>query len=238
MLDTSVDFILVGILGGAVGVAELITRYRDAPWQAIRNIPAFGYIAINVLASVVALAATRVFDWHFGFEGTDEQLRWVQVSASGFAAIIIFRSSLFTVKAGSEDAQIGPSSVLKAFLAATDRGVDRIRAKDRAGKVAEIMKGVSYEKAHLALPTHTLALMQTLSAEDQEEFANEVVELDKAELSNNVKVLTLGLSIVNLVGVDVLRASVDSLGNEVKELAQESTGKVTLSPTTTTPAPE
>jgi hypothetical protein len=238
MLDTTVDFVIVGILGGAVGIAELITRYRDAPFKAIKNGPAIGYIAINVLASLVALAATRVFDWNFGFEGTPDQLRWVQVFASGFAAIIIFRSSLFTVKAGSEDAQIGPSSVLKSFLAVTDRGVDRIRAQDRAVNVARIMKDISYEKSHLALPTYILALMQALSEEDQKRFGKEIAELNKVELSDTIKRLTLGLSIVNIVGTEVLEASVDSLESEIRVSEADKVAAAKSSQVTTTPVPE
>jgi hypothetical protein len=49
------DWAAVAVLGGGVGSSELISRYRNHPWAAIRTGPAVIYIAINSLASAGAL---------------------------------------------------------------------------------------------------------------------------------------------------------------------------------------
>src|SRR5579871_4410652 len=59
-------------LGGAVGLAELVSRYRDAPDDAIKEPPALWYIAINASASLLALRLIRVFRWQFGMTKGDQ----------------------------------------------------------------------------------------------------------------------------------------------------------------------
>jgi hypothetical protein len=43
-------YILTLFLGGAVGVSELVSRYKDAPLRALLTIPAVLYIGLNALA--------------------------------------------------------------------------------------------------------------------------------------------------------------------------------------------
>jgi len=55
-----------GLFGAAVGGCELIGRYRDAPFEAMRNPAAMAYIAINAAASMLAYAVILTMDWRFG----------------------------------------------------------------------------------------------------------------------------------------------------------------------------
>ena len=57
------DWVAVALLGGLVGTSELISRYKDDPWAAIRNWPARFYIAINGAASVGALGVIHANGW-------------------------------------------------------------------------------------------------------------------------------------------------------------------------------
>jgi hypothetical protein len=45
------DWLVVALLGGLIGTAELVGRYRDAPSGAVANWPALGYVGLNVAAS-------------------------------------------------------------------------------------------------------------------------------------------------------------------------------------------
>ena len=85
------------ILGGLVGAAELISRYRDAPVRAMYNQPAAIYIALNVAASIAALKLIHVYGWKFGIAATGEGLRWAQAGIAGTSAMALFRTSLFTI---------------------------------------------------------------------------------------------------------------------------------------------
>jgi hypothetical protein len=203
----------VGLLGATVGTAELLSRYRDAPSWVLLSVPGIVYIALNVSASLLALGVIQAFDWEFG--ATGDAVAATQVLVAGLGAMALFRSSLLTVKVGSDDVGIGPSSVLSVLMAASDRAADRLRAADRAGRVREIMEDVSYEKANEALPTVAVALMQNLSAAEVAALNMDLDGLKSSDLPEYTKALLLGLKITNMVSTEVLGAAKRSLGDSI-----------------------
>ena len=215
------QWLAAAVLGGLVGGAELVSRYRDAPAGALKTPPAILYVGINLAASMAALALVRTFGWKFGLEASDDSLAvgWTQVLVAGVGAMGLFRTSLFTVRAGDRDVGVGPSSFLQIFLRAADRQVDRSRAQVRADTVSIVMKDVDYEKAFAALPPYCLALMQNLPDETQQQLRRALEILDRADIDPDVKTRLLGLELVNVVGVDVLKTAVTSLGDEIRSMA-------------------
>jgi hypothetical protein len=204
-----IDWAAVALLGGLVGISELVSRYKDAPAAALRSVPAIFYIAINAAASALALMIIhRNPSWFTP--------RWQQVLAAGISSMALFRTSLFTVRAGDRDIGVGPSSFLQIFLHAADRAVDRVRAAVRSNAVGQIMDGLDYEKAFRALPPFCLALMQNLSDEDQQALAKTLAALDASDVEPAVKLRLLGLALMNAVGVDVLTAAVGSLRDQIR----------------------
>jgi len=203
----------VGLLGATVGTAELLSRYRDAPSWVLLSVPGIVYIALNVSASLLALGVIQAFDWEFG--ATGDAVAATQVLVAGLGSMALFRSSLLTVKVGSDDVGIGPSSVLSVLMAASDRAADRLRAADRAGRVREIMGDVSYVKAKEALPTVSVALMQNLSAAEVAALNLDIDGLESSDLPDYTKALLLGLKITNMVSTEVLSAAKRSLGDSI-----------------------
>jgi hypothetical protein len=202
------DWAAVAVLGGGVGSSELISRYRDHPWAAIRTLPAVAYIAINSLASAGALGVIHANGW-FGS-------RWAQILMAGVSAMAFFRTSLFVVRAGDRDVGVGPSEFLQIFLGAADRAVDRTRAQVRSNAVATVMKDVDYGKAIRVLPDYCIALMQNVPEEDQQELSRALKDLEEKPAAPSVKALLLGLELINVVGVDVLPTAVKSLGEQIR----------------------
>jgi len=212
----------VALAGGLVGLAELISRYRDQPLSAVTSGPGFGYIAINASASLGALILIFAFDWKFGASG--DAVLATQLLVASFGAMALFRTSLFTVRAGDQDIGIGPSSLLTIILEACDRGVDRVRAKERAWEVARVMIDVSYERAEAPLPAIAVGLMQNLPDSNQAELGVDLERLHKASgLSADAKALLLGLVIADQVGPYVLEAAKLTLGEEILKPARRST---------------
>jgi hypothetical protein len=201
-------------IGAGVGIAELVSRYRDQPAAALRSPPAAGYILINAAASAAALGLIFTFGWKFGASGGGVVA--TRILMAGFGAMALFRSSLFTVRAGERDVGIGPATILSIILAACDAGVDRTRAESRAGMASEVMRGVSFSKAQGPLPTVALALMQNLPPPDQAALGVQLQKLrDDREMSDSAKSLLLGLALANAVGPDVLREAKTALGQEI-----------------------
>jgi hypothetical protein len=215
------DWLAVASIGALVGIGELVARYRDAPSKALITWPSLIYLSLNAGASLVALALIHTFGWTFGLSESSSgaELRWIQVLVAGFGAIALFRSSLFVLPVGDQEVGVGPSSFLQVVLGAADRAVDRKRGQDRAAVVSRAMSGVSFEKAHEALPTYCLALMQNLPEEDQEEFGRQLNALRDAAMEDRAKSLALGLAIMNAMGEDVLISAVETLGTEIKLIA-------------------
>ena len=205
------DWVAVALLGGIVGTSELISRYKDDPWAAVRSWPARFYIGVNCAASMGALGLIHAHGW-FG------PTRWTQILMAGVSAMAFFRTSLFVVRAGDRDVPVGPSGFLQIFLAAADRAVDRQRAAARSAAVVAAMKGVDYAKAKDALPPYCLALMQNISNEDQQELGRALRDLEAGPEEPNVKALLLGIELINVVGVDVLTTAVKSLGEQIRSV--------------------
>jgi len=219
------DWFIVALFGGLVGTGELLSRYRDAPGRSLRNLPAIFYIILNVAASVGALALIHAFDWKLGAD-SESTIRWTRVLVAGTGAMAFFRSALFTVRIGDRDIGVGPAGFLQTFLSAADRGVDRRGAQNRAATVSDLMKGVDYEKTFAALPPYCIGLMSNLSAEEQKALAEALTVLDRDTVEDAIKVRLLGLELMNVVGENVLRDAVESLGEEIrtKEQPVEATG--------------
>lgn len=204
-------------MGALVGVSELVSRYRDEPGKAVfESFPAWFYLLLNASASILALYFARLYGWKFG--ATDPTaIRVTQILAAGFGAMALFRTSLFVVRVGREDVGIGPSSILTIVLQAVDRAVDRRRAEVRDDFVAGLMKTVDFEKAFEALPAHCIALMQNLSEQDQQAFARQVKDIRSSQAPPRAKSYLLGLALLNLVGEDVLKSAVNTLGDEIRQ---------------------
>ncbi len=220
-MNTSVlDYLAAAALGGLVGAGELASRYRDAPGRALYTRPALFYILLNIAASAAALALARAFGWTFGAAGGpgDASARWTQVLAAGIGAMALFRTSLFTVRAGDRDIAVGPGSFLQIFRDGADREVDRVRAQDRGKVVADLMKGISYRKAFEGLPPYCLALMQSVPDDEQTRLTRALDVLDKDDtIEESIKVRILGLQLINVVGPNDLTAAVASLRDEMKQ---------------------
>ncbi len=216
MVSTNIfEWLVVALFGAAIGVAELISRYKDEPDNALRSWPAYLYLLLNALASMAALGIIRVFNWSFGITNPNA-VGVAQVIVAGFGAMAILRTSLFTVKVGEETISIGPSRFLEVMLTAVDRGVDRKRGEARAKVISKIMGNVSFEKAYTALPSYCFTLMQNLPSENPKQFGEQITLIRNSHMSPRVKSQVLGLLLMNLVGENVLSAAIQSIGDEIK----------------------
>jgi hypothetical protein len=221
--DIAPYFAVSGILGAAIGISEIVSRYRDDPLQALKTPPALLYIALNAGASLAALYLVRTLPSLAALGGdastsdAASSKMLIQSLASGLSAMALFRSSIFTIRVANADIGIGPAAFLQILLGATDRETDRARAKPRAVALEGIMKGISYARAKQALPALCFGLMQGLSAEEQAAFSSDVVGLDASAMDDVFKSYSLGLALMNLVGERVLREAVRMLRTEIGE---------------------
>ena len=126
----ALHYVIAAGFGGAIGIGELVARYRDSPMRAVLTIPAMFYVAVNAVAAWAALLFISANQWDFG--QASPAIPWWQTVVAGFTAMGVFRSSLFNVRVGDTDVAVGPAAFLSIMLSAADRAVDRARAEPRA----------------------------------------------------------------------------------------------------------
>jgi hypothetical protein len=219
MMTSALDFTAALLLGILVGLAELVSRYRDAPKQALYSWPAVLYLLLNGAASVFALALIHGFGWTFGAAASS--VRLTQVLVGGVGAMALFRTSLFTVRAGDKDVGVGPGAFLQIFRDAADREVDRLRAQSRSTRVAKLMEGIDHRKAADGLMPYCLVLMQNVPDDDQQKMLKAAQLLDATQMDLAIKVRILGLHLMNVVGPDVLTAAVEALRKDLEPTPPE-----------------
>jgi hypothetical protein len=252
LADPPADFVAVAVVGGLVGISELVSRYRDEPTKALFTMPALLYVALNASAAILALGLGSGLVTDPGEPGL-LGVNWSLVLGCGISAMAILRSALFVVRTDGKDLQVGLGSLVQTLLDAADRSLDRLRAEERAWTVAKLMEhlmscetapDVTGLRAQLGgarprerlddeivrlvvieavalLPNYCLALTQNLDAADRETFLDAVKPLrDDTSMSDEVKLFTLGLLIMNAVGPKVLDAAVSSLASDMIERAR------------------
>jgi len=210
----SSSYVVAFILGSLFGLTELISRYRDEPRRALWYWAAWLYVLVNALASVFALNLIRVFGWFA--DGTELQQTFIRVLIAGFGSMILFRSSLFIIRTANGEIPFGPVVVLQILLGAADREVDRNRGLSRSSEVAEIMKNISFTKAKTSLVVYCLELMQNVPKAEQEALAEKAKSIVQVtDITEPQKSMLLGLALLNVVGKDLLKQAVNSLGEEI-----------------------
>ncbi len=214
--DTTPYFLAALLFGALVGAAEIVSRYRSAPLRAIDTDAGYFYIAINAIASAAALFVVLKMNWVAGDQTDPERRLLLQTITASFAAIAFFRSSLFTLRVGDADVAIGPMSVLQALLKAADRSTDRVVARPRAEAVTRIMSGISFERGKEALPALCFSLMQNITLEERAEIRTAVDSLTASGMEDGDKAHNLGLTLMNLVGEEVLSRAVDILRRSIR----------------------
>jgi len=221
MIEHFWPYVWVSVLGGAVGIVELVSRYRDNPARAIRQVPAMFYIGFNVAASILALYLILAVkpDWLVGGDGDLGNLtpgRWILiVFVAGTAALAFFRSSLFRAKIDDVSVPIGPALILDSLLGTLDRAVDRSIATPRSVAINRIMTEVDFDKAQEALPSYCIALMQNLSDDDSRRLGTRLNEIKSSTVPKDIKVLQLGLVLLNTFGEDVLEKARAALQKQI-----------------------
>lgn len=209
-----VSYITVFLAGAMVGATELMSRYPDSPYQAIRNKCSLIYLLTNAVGGATALFLIQTFKWDFGLGESHDplQVALIQWLVAAFGAMSVLRSSLFTVRVGNTDLGVGPAAVLQIILNAADRQVDRLRAKQRSDTVKKAMAGIEYyAQIKIALPTHCMALMQNVSSDEEKRIRQLAENIGQLPVDESLKILNLGLFLMNVVGDSVLRAAVNNV---------------------------
>lgn len=201
-------YFIVAAIGSVAGVTELISKYNDAPFSALKNAATALVAAVNALASIAALAviqSSNIVTLPTSI-GPGAQTA-AQIIVAGIGGMAILRVGI-SFQVGGHALNISLASLLQPLLRAAGNQIDRARAADKLAVTKELMSGLDTTKALKDLPPLCLFLMQSISQEDQKQLADSVKALKEQDIQSELKLISLGSALLNTVGESVLRSAV------------------------------
>jgi hypothetical protein len=208
--DTQLKYTIVFLIGGLLGLTEILGRYTDSPMAAIKSPGALIYVLVNAFGSVAALYLLAEFAPNAVSSAVS------QVLLAGVGAMAFLRSSVFKAKVGTEEVSIGPAIILDTLLKFADAQVDRGRAEDRAAGIAEVIQSLPLAQAAVDLPRLCFALMQNLQLDVRQRVLDDItLVVTDTKRSEQVKVMEVGLVLWSRVGIGTLTGAITLLQNKV-----------------------
>ncbi len=211
-------YLCVAAIGGVVGFAELVSRYRDEPWIVAGSPPGLTFIGANAAAALAALGLLEYYPAVFSppADGLSRTL------LAGFGAMLVLRSKLLTLRQpGGTDVEVGPAFVVDSLLTAVNRDVDRRRAERRIGLVTRMARTFSahpFEKSAPHLKGALLAF-QTMDAEERTRLSNTIrtmlTDPEVMALSNEVKYAMIGYDFLTAFGEQTFACAFEELERSI-----------------------
>lgn len=205
-----VTLLFAALLGGVIGGAELVARYRDKPSSAVLSPSGLLYVFVNASASLLALVAVEAAGWRFGLpaEAPAASGHVVQVMAAGLGAAALFRVS-FTL-AQDKGISFGPISILHGMLKIVDAALERKRALSRLSH--NDLSGLSFIRDHAALTELCCHALQRFDLAEAQRLGELAADLrSREDLTDADKLDCFGLELCRLVGERALRKAADRL---------------------------
>lgn len=212
-MSVGLEFAAVAIIGGTVGLVEVLSRYTDSLRLVLGLFATWLYVGVNAGAAAVVLMLARSNGWTFGIPGDPGAAR---VIGAGVAAVAVLRTGIGVFKVGDKEVAAGPGAFLSAMLGIFDRLVNRRQGEKRSESAGTCMKGISFEKAKALLPEHCLLLLKNPTKQESQELAAAVVEIARGEASDQAKAYNLGVALINFAGPEVTQQAVRTLRAEIQ----------------------
>jgi hypothetical protein len=202
-LSSNAPFLFISfLLGISVGAAEIISRFKDEPMVAVRNVAGVLYLTLNgVISLLVCATLIHYSESKAGLAMFKDDPLLTGVVA-GLASMALMRSKLFTFKGdGGNEYAIGPDVIFSMFLRAIDRNIDRRRVKKRHLIVYQAVSGITDSKEAISFLQSSIASFQNLSQEERELLNNRVDQISRDEsLDERLKLMRLGFMFLDITG--------------------------------------
>lgn len=215
----TIEMLLAALIGGAIGLAELIARYRDRPAAALLSPGGLLFVFVNASASIVALIAVTASGWTFGLPATTPpaSLVVVRVIAAGLGSAAVLRMSF--APAQGRGAGTGPIALLNGILRLADGELERKRALSRLSH--DDLAGLSFERDHAALAELCCHLMREFDLAEAQRLGGLAAELSgRDDLTDADKLDCWGLELTRLVGERALRQAARRLRDRPRDEAR------------------
>lgn len=196
------------LIGGLVGLAEILSRYRDDPFLAAKTRSGVWYCVLNGVAGVLVFWLLLLYDTlPSGLEGHDFPSLLKGAAYAGLGAMILLRSRLFKVeRRGGEAVSIGPDFILDTIFKTLDTYIDKSRALYRTQLAATLLADSDSRQLTILIPGLIKKSRQNLTAEEERELGRILSEISASDQSQVVKNFELSLLLIDYLGEGYVRA--------------------------------
>lgn len=218
MADATLGYLIAIAIGLVVGVAEVLSRYRDAPFNALATMAGATYVLFNgATAGLALLFLLEVLPlWQDDPPAPTLASTLSNALMAGFGAMAVLRSSILTTRVGNKDVEVGPAAFVEIFRRVMDRNIARVRALKRAEEVATLMGDISFVRSYSSLSSICLSLLQSVDADERAAVEQQIGSLaNQTGRSDRDKALELGLILASSAGFPALEASIRAIGDRI-----------------------
>jgi hypothetical protein len=206
--ETTRDYLSVFVLGAALGVSDVFSRYQEAPLRTLGTPGAITRIGANALASGLALWLIQTHP--YSAEQTISSPA-AQIIAAGFGALVLLRISI-RFRFSGQDVSIGPAELIDSILSAADRDANRASTVATARDAYEVRRKVLYNDIVRRLAPICIEFPQTLSAAQRQDlYSNIKASVDRADCDEKEKSLLVLAVIARVVGWEVVKGVADEI---------------------------
>jgi hypothetical protein len=213
------------VFGSAVGLSEIVSRYRDEPLKAARTPYGLVYVAANGIIAVCALFIILRYPEKFGFPA-GRPPAFLSAVIAGFGSMAVMRTRLMVLKgADNKDISIGPDLVIKTLLQMVDQYIDRNRAAKRLQIVTANLENL--KKLQLRFKTFrgvadylmtSLLAFQNLDSEPKKQMQDTFSNYDSnRDIPDDIKYLAMAFVFLTVAGedqfADLMREAVRGASN-------------------------
>lgn len=191
-------------IGALVGFTELLGRYRDEPFKAAMTWHGVVYAASNGLASLFAFWCLVIYgDEVFPSLRNDPLLMSL---FSGFGAMLVMRSKLFSVRSNSgEELAMGPDVVVSTLLRTLDRSIDRQRSSDRVLIAWELTSPIQNAASAIEFIRISIASYQNLTDVEKQALRQVIDEVVSKGLPPRLQLVAVAFALLNISGEENFR---------------------------------
>lgn len=190
-------FLLAVAVGAAVGLSELLSRYRWSLASIASSFAGWCYLLLN--GGVAALAYRAALDWGFGsaLQGKPEFWRVLLVA---IGAMFLLRSSLAQVRFGDHEIGLGLVSILEVFSRHAERRIDQVITSERWSKVDKACTKLTFRAtvAYWTAVADTALVSQ--SENERAAFRATIEKIDKMPVDDDTKMRLLAMALLGLLG--------------------------------------
>ncbi|MCB1493256.1 MAG: hypothetical protein KDJ77_15915 [Rhodobiaceae bacterium] len=205
---------LAVVIGAGVGAIELLGRYRDEPFEALRVWGARLYIAINAIVSAIVYGCILIFDNGLLGEASRYEALLPMAAAAGFGSLALMRTSFARTQVGDSTVEIGPALVIETLLKVADRSVDRHRARQRMVDVPASLEGLDENVPVYALQLVCLDAMQNLGIEERDVVTQKIQVLSRLSAKQGpprLRQVISGMYLQQIIGTEAFREACNAI---------------------------